>query len=252
MLSFARLAFIALTVLLFTSPAAFAQTTAAGLEKELATAWHGAIDGDDRPRKLTIRKITATGENTYSVDLNYGFASAGQGALKAELVVNGNARKLSFTTPAENPITATLAPSGSFEGTYGLKNGKTRKIVFTKLEQLASEAAAAAAAIANRVLLTKSEMEAIVSGRKWTFYRHSSGQTLAWEFRKDGIMYAVNQSVGNSGSAEWTVTDSAQLCLRFRGIGGEAYCYLVVKEGAALKMVEPASPSVIHGDLTVE
>jgi hypothetical protein len=253
MFSFARIAFLAFTMTLIVPLAAFAQTTSASLEKELATAWHVALDGDARPRKLTIKKITATGDHTYSVDATFGFASAGQGAIKAELAVSGNERKLSFTTNADNLVQTTQSANGSFEGTFGTKGGKARRITFTKLEQLATEAAAAAAVIANRQLLAKSELEGIVLGKTWRLFRHSTGQTFAWEFRKDGIMFGVNQSFGGTGSSNWTVTDTGQLCFKYPGQGQSPdICYLVAKEGAAYKMFEATSPSVVHADLTVE
>jgi hypothetical protein len=181
----------------------------------------------------------------------FGFSSAGQGKIKGELVVSGSERKLSFTTQADNKVTATQNANGIFVGTMTNQRGRPIPITITKVEQLAAQEAAAAAVLANRVLLTKAELEAIVVGRKWKFYRHSTGQTLAWDFRKEGVMFGVNQSLGTSGPAQWSVNDEAQLCLKFTGQGGNP-CYMVARDGASLKLLDASSPSVVNADLTVE
>jgi hypothetical protein len=252
MLTVFRFALFALSLALAPLPSAFAQNTAESLEKEMLAGWQASIVEDGRPRTLTIKKLTPQGEGKYLVEGTFGFSSAGQGNIKGELVVSGNEKKLSFTTPSENLVLTTQKANGSFVGSFATK-GKPWNITLTKFEQVAAEAAAAAAVAANRVLLSKAEMETIVLGKTWRFFRRSTGQTLAWEFRAGGTMFGVNETLGITGSAQWRVTDAAQMCVKFPGQGQTPdACYVVAKEGAAFKMFDASSPSVLHADLTVE
>ncbi len=230
-------------------PAAMAQPTAASLQTELATAWQVVISGDARLRTLTIKKVTAGADNKFQVEGTYGFATAGQGAIKdGELALSGNEKKLSFVTGADSRIAATQGADGSFAGNFFNAKGKPTPVTITKLEQVAAAVANAAAVAANRVMLTKPEMEATVSGKRWTFVRRSDGQTVLLDLRSDGQLYANNQTTGQTDSGRWSMTDSGQLCLKFRG-GSNDVCMALANENGALKMINVANPGVVGSDL---
>jgi hypothetical protein len=117
-----------------------------------------------------------------------------------------------------------------------------------------AQAASAAVPTSGRVFLSKSELEASVSGHKWVFVVPAGPRTVRWDFRSDGVVFMVNHSTGmGSGSGTWIINDDAQVCVKFPlSSNGIDSCQMVAKTDGGLRMVNAMMPRSPGLQLTID
>jgi hypothetical protein len=103
----------------------------------------------------------------------------------------------------------------------------------------------------DRTFLPKPEVEALVSGKKWTWIRPRDGSKIYWDLRSGGNLFANNRTSGQSDAGTWLVNDEGQLCLKWRGSSGDG-CYALYKDGDKLKRVGAQNLKGVAVDVEVE
>lgn len=102
-----------------------------------------------------------------------------------------------------------------------------------------------------RVFLPKEDTQALADGKKWTFVRLSDQNNIRWDLSSGGRLFARNNTSGQSDGGTWLVNESGQLCVKWRGSSTDR-CLALLRNGAALKMVDSADLAGTFADLTVE
>jgi hypothetical protein len=271
---------LATAILLSTIFPAQAQTTIEELNKQLATQWIGTIQGDPKTRTLIIKSAAQSNPETFLLDASYGFSTQSRfTAVKAEIAQNGAKRKLTVITQSDNTITAEQQADGSFEGYFFTRGAKASPIKFVKATEsaqttaistpvpvataptttvpapttptLAAQTLAAPVATASSAFLTKQEVDAMSTGKKWKYSRMSDGQTIRWDLRSGGNLFGNNLNSNMSDSGSWSINDEGQLCTKWRGSSIDG-CFAVQKDGDKFKMFNSKTPNVQFGVITVE
>jgi hypothetical protein len=101
-----------------------------------------------------------------------------------------------------------------------------------------------------RNFLPKAEIEAIVSGKKWTFARQD-GSKISWDMRSNGNLFGNNRSNGRSDAGTWAVNEQGQLCTTWRGTSMNA-CYVVFKDAEKFKRALASDVRGAADELTIE
>jgi hypothetical protein len=102
-----------------------------------------------------------------------------------------------------------------------------------------------------RSFLSKDEVQALASGKKWDHVRAADGNSIRWDLTSNGNLFANNLSLSSSDKGTWLVNDNAQLCVKWRGQSQDR-CVAVSKEGDKLKMVDSADLNGVYAELTVK
>jgi hypothetical protein len=257
-----------------------AQTTVEELNKQLATQWIGTIQGDPKTRTLIIKSAAQSNPETFLLDASYGLSTQSRfTAVKAEIAQNGAKRKLTVITQSDNTITAEQQADGSFEGYFFTRGAKASPIKFVKAAEvaqataisapapvtatptstapapttptLAAQTIAAPVATTSSAFLTKQEVDAMSTGKKWKYSRMSDGQTIRWDLRSGGNLFGNNLSSSMSDSGSWSINEAGQLCTKWRGSSVDG-CFAVQKDGDKFKMFNSKTPDVQFGVITVE
>jgi hypothetical protein len=99
--------------------------------------------------------------------------------------------------------------------------------------------------------LSKADVEAIASGKKWKLRRAADGNDIVWDLREGGNLFARNLTLNMGDAGSWSVNDKGELCVKWRG-NSINVCVLVAKDGVAYKTYNVAQPgSPLHA-LSVE
>ena len=99
-----------------------------------------------------------------------------------------------------------------------------------------------------RKFLTKSEVESLATGKKWTYVR-PDGNKIAWDLRSGGNIFGNNRTSGRNDAGTWSVNDQGQICTKWRGSSGDG-CFAIFKEGEKLKRV--GAENLVGGGIEVE
>jgi hypothetical protein len=102
-----------------------------------------------------------------------------------------------------------------------------------------------------RTFLPKTDVEALVNGKKWNHVRAADRQSIRWDLRNGAQLYANNLTTSRSDDGTWSVNDKGQLCVKWRG-KSEDRCVAILKDGEKLKMVDSNNLNGVYAELTVE
>ena len=102
-----------------------------------------------------------------------------------------------------------------------------------------------------RTFLTKSEVEKLAIGKKWTHMRTRDQRGIIWDIRSDGNLWGSGVSGPNRDQGTWAINEQGQLCVKWRGNSANR-CVAVVKDGGKLLMVDSEDLQGVYGDLRVD
>ena len=106
----------------------------------------------------------------------------------------------------------------------------------------------------NRPFLSKAEVEALASGKVWSFPIQTGiwvGETMQWTLEAGGYLRAVaiaHPYAPDKGT--WLVNEKAQLCVKFVGSFTDR-CVAVLKDDGKLTMVDSNNMDGVFADLSV-
>jgi len=102
----------------------------------------------------------------------------------------------------------------------------------------------AAAAPAERVYLTKAEIEASLMGKAVVSKNVASGKLSQWAFRSDGTVEAVSLSGLGKAKGTWSIRDDGQTCVKMLARTGCRYWFHYGDAFANADSNQPDSPIV--------
>jgi hypothetical protein len=125
-----------LAFVFFVAGSVHAQSTLAQLQTDMVSSWLGTIEGDAKGRTLRIKGVSQKTDGIFLLEADYGFFDGKQTSVKAEISQIGQERKLSLVTQSDSLIVATQDASGTFVGTFTLKNGVSKAIRIEKISEV--------------------------------------------------------------------------------------------------------------------
>ena len=99
--------------------------------------------------------------------------------------------------------------------------------------------------------LSKAEVEALATGKKWNHVRLADQNKVRWDLQRGGDFTANNFTSNGSDSGTWLVNDQGQLCVKWRG-RSQNRCVAILKDGEKLRMVDSNDLKGAYAELTVE
>ena len=126
-------------------------------------------------------------------------------------------------------------------------NANTARRAFYAVSLLAVAAAffqPHAADAAERVYLSKPEIEASLVGKAVLSKNLQSGMLSHWEFRRDGTVEAVNRSGFGKASGTWKVHDDGKTCVTMMNRTGCRYWFRNADAYANADSMAPDAPVV--------
>jgi hypothetical protein len=198
---------------------------------------------------------------------HHGATRGKQGPIKVEIAQPGAERKLTLETQAGSRISATQDASGTFNGFFIARNGKSKKVTVQRMTE--AQAAAAATTTTSSVVaatsgavsgsanepdlgfLSKAEMESLSTGKKWRFTRLSDGHQIVWDLRSGGALYGNNYTAIANGSGTWSLNEIGQVCVKWRDQSQDG-CASLAKDGAKFKIFRTPNLKVLFATVTVE
>ena len=127
------LARITVAIAFFGFEVAHAQPSLPQVQAELIGSWLATVEGDTRPRTLSIESVQQKSENVFSLEAEFGYSDIRRAKADAEISQTATERKLALTAKSGAKITATQTLNGVLTGTFFFTDGTTRPITLTKL-----------------------------------------------------------------------------------------------------------------------
>lgn len=112
---------------------ALAQPSLPQVQAELIGSWLATVEGDARPRTLSIESVQQKSETVFSLEAEFGYSDIRRAKADAEISQTATERKLALTAKSGAKITATQTQNGVLSGTFFFTDGTTRPITLTKL-----------------------------------------------------------------------------------------------------------------------
>ncbi|RZL86855.1 MAG: hypothetical protein EOP82_28585 [Variovorax sp.] len=100
------------------------------------------------------------------------------------------------------------------------------------------------AAAAERVYLSRPEVEVSLVGKGILSKNLQSGKLSHWEFRRDGTVEAVSRSGLGRASGTWTIQDDGRMCVTMMSRTGCRYWFRQADSFANADSMDPAAPTV--------
>ena len=97
---------------------------------------------------------------------------------------------------------------------------------------------------AERVYLSKPEIETTLVGKGVLSKNLSSGMISHWEFRRDGTVEAVNRSGFGKASGTWSIQDDGRMCVAMMNRTGCRYWFRKADAFANADSMAPDAPIV--------
>ena len=118
---------------------------------------------------------------------------------------------------------------------------------------IAASLVAATAEAEDAVRLAKAEVEAMTAGKEVKFTR-ADGNTVTWDFRKDGsVWYAPrNAQRAITIGGTYTIDDDGGICLKWREdkyVRLQDGCYYFVRDGGRTRITGHRNPERIVGEV---
>jgi len=105
------------------------------LRGDLVAPWLVTVQGESRIRLLRIKNVSATVNDTFALETDYGFIEDNQTPIQGEVTQIKPTAKLMLTTQAASKIAIWQMPDGTFAGTFTNNKGKTAEARLAKLSE---------------------------------------------------------------------------------------------------------------------
>jgi len=222
---------------------------AAQLASAQASRFVGSWQLDAGPNRQRTIVVAPDGDN---LRVRFGVTEAEPRLGLAEATL-GSDGSLSIKSNGGATVVLTVADEHTLVGRFIPASGRESAARATRMSPEAAEALAAArpapraaapaAPQPAEAFLSRAEMEAIATGRKWKIRRLADGHEIVWDLREGGGLFARNRT--------WSLDEKGELCVKWRGNSNNV-CVVVARDGNAYKAYNAARPGTAFLAVSVE
>ncbi len=102
-------------------------------QEQMISVWVVSVEGETRDRTLRIKTLTPKTEGGFTVDATYGYVGEGQGAVRANLLQQGQDVYFLLTTQSSSRINASQKTAELFQGTFTDPVGTVKALKMVKV-----------------------------------------------------------------------------------------------------------------------